>query len=116
VPCSALMAETGAHHVVHVGRVRTWYAMRERCMRCGWYLPHCRQIIADKEVLELAIVAANDLKASAEERTAKLEDERAVLIGIKKTQACACARRRPHDRPTKRTNKHTHEVSPSEHE
>ena len=105
------MAETGAHHVVHVGRVRTWYAMRERCMRCGWYLPHCRQIIADKEVLELAIVAANDLKASAEERTAKLEDERAVLIGIKKTQAL-----RPHSpqvpapaaaRTTDQTNEHS---------
>jgi hypothetical protein len=76
-------------------------------------LPHCRQIIADKEVLELAIVAANDLKASAEERTAKLEDERAVLIGIKKTQALrppqsasACARRRPHQ-----TNEQTNEQS-----
>ena len=90
--------------------------MRERCMRCGWYLPHCRQIIADKEVLELAIVAANDLKASAEERTAKLEDERAVLIGIKKTQALRptvrmCLRPPPPARPTKQTNKHTNKRS-----
>ncbi len=44
------------------------------------------QIVAEKDVLELAVVAATDLKASAEEKALRLEDERAVLLGIKKTQ------------------------------